>query len=157
MARGDTAVRAHRALDGRGIALAVLPALGTGITLYLTWVHFSGQLALCAGAGGCATVQASRYATIFGVPIAVLGLLLYLALLGLGLWRVAAGPVTPSGVRLAIFGLALAGALYSLYLVYLQLFVLGAICPWCAASAVTLETLFIVATVDFVRALQAMG
>ena len=111
--------------------MVALGALGLAIAGYLTWVHFSGALALCAGAGGCETVQASRFATVAGVPVALLGLALYLALLVLAAWRTARGPAAPDGVRLALFGLALAGTLYSAYLTYLELFVIGALCPWC--------------------------
>lgn len=118
-----------------------LAALGALVAGYLTWVHYSGALALCSGAGGCEQVQASRYALVAGVPVALLGLLLYLALLGLGLGRVLAGGHTPEWVLLTIFGLALAGTLYSAYLTYLELFVIHAICPWCVTSAVLITAL----------------
>ena len=97
----------------RGRAMVLLAALGVAIAGYLTAVHFSGALALCAGAGGCETVQASRFATVAGAPVALLGLGLYLALLGLAGWRAARGPAAPDAVPLALFGLALAGTLYS--------------------------------------------
>jgi uncharacterized membrane protein len=124
------------------LALAVL---GTAIAGYLTWVHYSGRLALCTGAGGCETVQASRYAVVAGVPVALLGLLAYLGLLLVTGWRVRAGLATPNGVMLALFGLALAGVLYSAYLTYLELFVIHAICPWCASSAAIMAAIFVLA------------
>lgn len=116
-------------------ALLGLAALGVAVSAYLTYVHYRGALALCAGAGGCETVQASRYATMFGVPIALLGLGLYLGILALALWRALAGPAAPGAVLLGLFGLALAGTLFSAYLTYLELFVIHAICPWCVSSA----------------------
>lgn len=118
-----------------------LAALGALVAGYLTWVHYSGALALCSGAGGCEQVQASRYALVAGVPVALLGLLLYLALLGLGLGRILAGGHAPEWVLLTMFGLALAGTLYSAYLTYLELFVIHAICPWCVTSAVLITAL----------------
>jgi uncharacterized membrane protein len=135
----------------RARAVPALAALGVGIAGYLTWVHYSGLPALCTGVGGCETVQASRYATVVGVPVALLGLVLYLAVLGLGLWRVVAWATVPSLVPLALFGLTLAGTLYSAYLTYLELFVIGAICPWCVASAALVTTLFALATWDVVE------
>jgi uncharacterized membrane protein len=121
--------------------LVGLAAIAVAVTGYLTWVHFSGSAALCAGAGGCETVQASRYATVLGLPVALFGLALDLTVLGLGLWRLWAGDATPYAAVLGLFGLCLAGALYSVYLVYLQLFVIGAICPWCMTSATLLFAL----------------
>src|SRR5438552_12820753 len=68
----------------RVVALAPLALTGMAISGYLTWVHFSGGLALCSGAGGCEQVQASRFASVGGVPVALLGLVAYLGLLILG-------------------------------------------------------------------------
>jgi uncharacterized membrane protein len=123
--------------------LVVLAALGVGISAYLTWVHYGGLPLLCSGAGDCETVQASRFATLGDVPVALLGLGLYVALLTLAGWRLWAGPAVPTPVPLALFGLALAGTLYSLYLTYLELFVIRAICPWCVSSAVVLTTILV--------------
>ena len=131
-----------------------MAGLGAAIAAYLTWVHYSGALALCAGAGGCQAVQASRFATVAGVPVALLGLGLYLAILLLALWRGAGGHVPAEALTLAIFGLALAGLLYSAYLTYLEVFVIGAICPWCVASALLLAGIFGVAAAQ-VKALSA--
>lgn len=79
-------------------------------------------------------MQKSKYAELWGMPIAILGLGMYLAILALGLlrWRRPAfsGPST-----LAAFTFALAGALYAAYLTYVELFVIDAICQWCVASA----------------------
>ena len=129
-------------------AMVALAALGVGISGYLTWVHYSGALALCAGAGGCEQVQASRYAMVAGLPVALLGLLLYLGILGLSIAR-ALPPSSTSGlVSLALFGLALAGTLFSAYLTYLELFVIQAICPWCVTSAIVVTALFALSAWD---------
>ncbi len=132
---------AGRAAVWRGRGLVVLAGLGVLVSGYLTWVHYSGKAALCTGAGGCEQVLTSRFAVVAGIPVALLGLGLYLTLLGLSLWRALARAGAPPLVPLALFGLALAGALYSGYLTYLELFVIRAICPWCVSSAVLLATL----------------
>lgn len=129
----------------RSRAMLALAVIGTAIAGYLTWVHYSGRLALCTGAGGCEIVQASRYSVVAGVPVALLGLLAYLGLLLAIGWRVRAGLATPNEVMLALFGLALAGVLYSAYLTYLELFVIHAICPWCASSAAIMAVIFVLA------------
>src|SRR5579885_291329 len=110
----------------RGWAMVAFATLGVAVSGYLVWVHYSGALALCAGAGGCETVQASRFATVAGVPVALLGLVLYLALLALALYRALPVVAADDPALLALFGLALAGTLYSAYLPYLELFVIGA-------------------------------
>lgn len=131
----------------RGRAQVALAALGVALAAYLTWVHYSGALALCAGAGGCETVQASRYAVVAGVSVALLGLLMYLALLGLRVWRLLTGAPLAA---YALFALALTGTLYSVYLTYLEVAVIRAICPWCVTSAVLVTLLCVLAAWDVV-------
>lgn len=132
----------------RAGAMVALGLLGAAVSAYLTSVHYGGGLALCTGAGGCEQVQASRYAAVAGVPVALLGLGLYLTLLGLAVWRARAASATPEAIVLGLFGLSLAGVLYSAYLTYLELFVIHAICPWCVTSAVLMVALFGLATGD---------
>jgi uncharacterized membrane protein len=113
----------------RRVLLGALAVIGLLISAYLTWVHYMGVAPVCVGgSGGCETVQTSPYATIFGVPVAVLGLLGYAGLLFSALLR------GEAGVYLA-FLIALAGTLFSFYLTYLEVFVIHALCQWCLASA----------------------
>lgn len=119
----------------RGWTEALTPGLcllGVGVSSYLLWVRLGGSSALCTGFGGCDLVNASRYAQIGTIPVSLLGLIGYLGILGLSLWRSWGGPWVLS---LLIFGMALGGFLYSVYLTYLELFVIFAVCPWCVASA----------------------
>jgi uncharacterized membrane protein len=119
--------------DGEGrnlrVLLGVLAAAGLLISAYLTWVHFAQVAPVCVGgSGGCETVQSSRYASVLGVPVAVLGLVGYTGLLFSAVLR---GEL---GVYLG-FLIALIGTLFSVYLTYLEVFVIHAICQWCVASA----------------------
>lgn len=115
------------------IALASTVALGAVLSAYLSWIHWSGELALCLGAGGCEVVQASRFAMVGPVPVAAIGLAGFLALLATVLvWT----PARPWAGAVA-FGLSLAATLYVGYLTYLELFVIGQVCPWCVAVAVS--------------------
>ena len=108
-------------------------AVGTGVAGYLTYVHYNERALVCA-VGNCHAVQTSRYAVVAGVPVALLGLGLYLGLLALGLarWR---WPARAAMATVAGFALALAGALYAAYLTYLEIAVINAICQWCVVSA----------------------
>ena len=111
------------------VALLVLAVVGGLISAYLTWTHFAGLTPVCTGSGeGCETVQSSRYASILGIPVALLGLVAYGGLVFSAiLWREA-------GVYLG-FLISLVGTLFSAYLTYLEIFVIGALCQWCLASA----------------------
>jgi uncharacterized membrane protein len=111
------------------VALGVLAAVGLMISAYLTWTHFLGVAPVCiGGSGGCETVQSSRYATIFGVPVATLGVVAYVGLL------LSAAPRGEVGVYLGLL-ISLVGSLFSVYLTYLEVFVIHALCQWCLASA----------------------
>jgi len=112
-----------------GVALA-----GLGIAGYLTVVHYSGGDPVCAVAHGCATVQQSEYASLGGVPVAVLGLLGYLAVL-VALAR------DGEAWRTAAAFLSLAGLGFSGWLTYVELAVLEAVCIWCVGSAVCMTLL----------------
>lgn len=124
----------------RRIVAVALAAIGTLGSAYLTWVHYSGQLALCFGAGGCETVQASRYAMAGPVPVAVLGLVAFGAALVLAALRLRAD--APTWLLTGLFGVTLAGTLFAAYLTYLELFVIGAICPWCVVVDSAMVGLF---------------
>ena len=116
--------------DGRlRSALLGVAALGIAVAAYLTSVHYAGLEPFCAGGGGgCERVQSSRWAELAGIPVALLGLLGYVAIL-------AATLVRGETARLAAAALALIGAGFSAYLTYLELFEIDAICQWCVLSA----------------------
>lgn len=120
-----------------------LTVLGILVAGYLTYVELTDSEVLCKGVGGCDVVQNSRYAEIMGVPVALIGLLGYSAILSLLLIEEAA-----SSSRLAefspilIFGLSLIGILYSAYLTYIEFFVIRAVCPYCVASALLMAGIF---------------
>jgi uncharacterized membrane protein len=130
---------------GLRIAIAVVAALGLVIAGYLTYVHYAGLHVLCLSSGGCETVQASDYAKLAGVPVALIGLVGYIAIL--------ASLLLPREVQVtAGAGLAMIGFGFSAYLTYRELFTIDAICQWCVASAV-LMTLLLALTLT--RALRA--
>jgi uncharacterized membrane protein len=119
----------ERGQRARRVLLGALAIVGLLISAYLSWVHYIGAVPVClGGSGGCESVQSSSYATIFGVPVAVIGLLGYSGLLFAASLR---GEV---GIYLG-FLVALVGTLFSAYLTYLELFVIHAICEWCVVSA----------------------
>ena len=114
----------------RRVSLAVA-GIGLAIAGYLTTVHYAGAEPVCAIAHGCATVQESAYAELAGIPVAVLGLLGYAALLGSLAWD----------ARTTTAALAFAGFGFSAWLTYVEVFEINAICVWCVASAVCMTAL----------------
>jgi uncharacterized membrane protein len=126
------------------LVIVVLSIVGVLDSAYLSWLKITGTVAACSNVGDCEAVNSSRYAEVAGVPIAILGLLGYFAILGVTLLE-NREPAWKSGLRLAFFGFTLAGTLYSVYLTYVEVAILRAICPFCIVSAVVMLALFIVA------------
>jgi uncharacterized membrane protein len=134
----------------------ILSAAGVVVSVILTSFHYSPATtaALCTGAGGCETVNTSPYSTIAGIPIALLGMGAYVALGALAFLSTRGGAPAEQA-HLAVFGLSLAGVLYSAYLTYLEIFVIRAICPWCVVSALIMTAIWISSLVDLVRRRRA--
>lgn len=132
-----------RALRTAGLVLAVL---GIGIAGYLVYVHYADIDPVCNIAHGCHKVQTSSYAKLAGVPVALLGLLGYITLLGALL-----APGQGEGPRMVAALVALVGFGFSAYLTYRELFTIDAICQWCVGSAILMTGLAIVCTVRLLR------
>ncbi len=128
------------------IAIVVVCLLGIGVAGYLTYIHYAGLKVVClSGGGGCETVQASRYAKLAGIPVALLGLIGYVSILGSAAIRGELG-------RAAGVAVAFVGFCFSMYLTYRELFTIHAICQWCVGSAVLMTVLVVLTTIRFLRA-----
>jgi uncharacterized membrane protein len=133
------------AAEGRLRAVAVFVAtLGIAVATYIAVAESDGGAPACFTGGGCETVAESSHSELAGVNVAVIGIAGYLLLLVAALLR-------GDGARLAGFAFALIGFGYSVYLTWLELFVIDAICQWCVASAVLMTLLFAVNAVRMVR------
>jgi uncharacterized membrane protein len=111
---------------GLRLATAALALVGAAIAAYLLYVRQTGGSLACS-TGGCETVQSSPYAEVVGLPVAVLGLAGFLGLL---LATVVAGDLA----RTVQATLALSAFLFSAYLLFIQLAVIGALCHWCLVT-----------------------
>ncbi len=135
-----------------GLSPRVVPALavaGLLVAGYLAWVEATGSDAVCGPVGDCNTVQQSAYARLFGVPVGLLGVLGYLAMLAA--WARArraasADPGASAGSWRVLWGLALAATLFSAWLTFLEPFVIGATCAWCLTSALLVTAILLAAT-----------
>lgn len=130
------------------MSAAILSLLGLLVAVYL-YLYKLGKIgSLVCGTGGCETVQLSNWSRFMGIDVALIGVLGYAALLALAL--VALQPALlerrwPTTVLVCASG---AGVLFSLYLTYLELYVIHAICRWCVGSALIVTALLVVALLD---------
>lgn len=128
----------------RKIAVFVA-TLGVAVAAYIAIAEADGGAPACfAGGSGCETVAQSSHSELAGISVAAIGIFGYLLLLGAALLR-------GDGARLAGFALGLIGFGYSVYLTYLELFVIDAICQWCVVSAILMTLLFAVNAIRMVR------
>jgi uncharacterized membrane protein len=135
--------------------IPVLSVLGIGVAFYLTYVETTGAEAVCGPVGDCNTVQLSPYAVLFGVlPVGLLGIIGYVLILaGWALYTF--GPQNFRWVSaIAVWGMAFFGTLFSIYLTFLEPFVIGATCMWCISSAIFQTVIFMAATGPAKRAWQ---
>ena len=129
----------------RNRAVAALCIIGLGVSIYMTYVETTHTTAVCGPIGDCNTVQQSPYAVLFSlIPIGVLGILGYAAMLIA--W---AGTQWGQGQlrrlsQSALLGMAFCGTLFSIYLTFLEPFVIGATCMWCLSSALSMTLILLV-------------
>jgi uncharacterized membrane protein len=117
-------------------AIAFLAALGIGVAVYIAIAEAGGGTPVCLGGGsGCETVAKSSWSHVAGVNIAVIGIVGYALLLVTAFFA-------SDAARFAGFVLALGGFGYSVFLTYVELFKIEAVCQWCLASAILMTILF---------------
>lgn len=118
-----------------------LAVVGLTDSIYLTWIKLTAE-GVCVAGEGCEIVNTSPYSSIGGIPIALLGAGAYLTLLAV-LFMEARSQFFAFNGPMLVFGISLAGVLYSAYLTYLELYVIHAICEFCVLSAIVLVLMLI--------------
>ena len=117
--------------------IAFVAALGLGVAAYIAIADSGGGAPAClAGGSGCQTVADSSYSHLLGVDVAVFGIVGYVLLLASAFFAVDAA-------RFGGFLVSLGGFGFSVYLTYIEIFKIEAICQWCVASAVLMTILFL--------------
>jgi uncharacterized membrane protein len=129
------------------IALALL---GLAVSIYMTIFKITNNPHMCVGNHGCMAVNASSYSELDGIPVAVIGMGGYAVLAGLLLLEPRA-KFLKSNSTLVVFTLALLGFLFTLYLIYVEVALIQALCPFCLTSQVTMTILFILSVIRLVR------
>ncbi len=129
-----------------GWLVPLLALLGLGAASYLAYVEVNSVEAVCGPVGECNIVQSSPYAQLFGVPIAIWGMLSYLAILALWAGERFLSSRGALWCALGLVLLTLFGTLFSIYLTLLELFAIKAICLWCLSSAVLTTSIMVLVT-----------
>lgn len=122
--------------------IPILAILGLGVAIYLTYIETTRTDAICGPVGDCNSVQQSSYAKLFGlIPVGLLGAVGYILILAIWLLSLLLPEVQRKKAWLALWMLAWLGVLFSIYLTFLEPFVIGATCMWCITSAMIMTLL----------------
>jgi uncharacterized membrane protein len=127
------------------ITMLALTVIGLAVASYLTYVHYAGIKPACTAGESCTKVQTSVYSHLAGVPVALMGLIGYITILGLLL-----APESET-TRFATAAVTTVGFGFSAYLTYRELFSIHAICEWCVSSAVIMTLLLCLAVWRFLQ------
>lgn len=137
------------------IASLVLAVVGLALSAYLSYVHYNLDALVC-GTGGCELVQTSKYSEMFGIPIALFGVAMFVFVIA-GIILRERRPETADLVSTAILAILLTALLYWIYLTYLEINVIHAICQWCVASSMVTLMLFIAEAIRWYRNYTSLG
>lgn len=140
------------------LLIPLLALAGIGVSGYLTYVETQAVEAICGPVGDCNAVQNSSYARLFGVlPIGIMGLIGFAMILIAWLVQWLRDDKLGSYASLAMLGMALFGTIFSIYLTYLEIWVIEAVCIWCLSSAVLITALLLLSVRPASRALDSLG
>ncbi len=132
----------------------VLVVLGLLVSIYMTIYKITSNNSMCLGSGDCSTVNSSRYSEVNGIPVAVIGILGYLAILAVLYFEKRNSFFKQNGT-LMIFGMALTGFLFTIWLIYVEIALLNAICPFCLTSQAAMTLIFIIAVIRLIKQPQS--
>ena len=139
-----------RQLSRIEITLVALAIIGLLVSVYMTIYKITSNDSMCIGSKDCSVVNQSRYAEIYGIPVAVFGILGYGAILAVLLLERNSGFFKQNGTML-LFGLSLTGFLFTLYLIFLEVAIIKAYCPFCITSQAAMTFIFILSVIRVVR------
>jgi uncharacterized membrane protein len=124
------------------ITIPVLGLVGMGISGYLTYIHYRWVEPVCFAGLDCNSVLFSPYAVIWGIPVSLLGLIMYSVLTAGGLFLLHKNNQLSSLSAMGVYTLALSGTLYSIFLISRE-FKMHAFCSWCLASALVITCILV--------------
>jgi uncharacterized membrane protein len=130
-----------------GWIIPLLALAGIGVSAYLSFIELTQTEAFCGPVGDCNSVQQSKYATLCGIiPIGLLGIFGYSLILITWLFGVIGPKPVRAYAKFISWLLSFFGLLFSIYLTFLEPFVIGATCMWCVTSALIISLLLLATT-----------
>ena len=127
-----------------------LTVLGLLVSIYMTIYKVTNNESMCIGSGGCSIVNASGYSEVNGIPVAMVGVGGYLGILALLFLENRPGFFQENGSML-LFGITLVGFLFTVWLVYVEVALLKAYCPFCITSQVAMTLIFILTVIRVIK------
>jgi len=135
--------------------VAALALAGIFVSLYLLLYKLGLIGELTCSVGSCETVNSSKWATFLGLPVAGWGVAWYVGLFILAVASTQERFADSATASLVLLGVAASGLLFSLWLTWLELFVIHAICQWCVVSAVIVTVIFMVCVAEYRETVSA--
>ncbi len=127
-----------------------LTIIGLAVSIYMTIYKLTDNQNMCIGNGGCSKVNSSVYAEVYGIPVAVFGIVGYAALM-ITLFVENRNSFLQTNSTMIVFGMALVGFLFTLYLIYVEVALIHALCPFCLTSQIAMTLFFILSVIRLVR------
>ena len=137
----------NKRLSQLTIALVILGLL---VSIYMTIFKITSNENMCIGSKDCSIVNASRYSEVNNIPVAVIGIAGYTALLAILLLERKPGFIKQNGTLL-FFGLSAIGFFFTLYLIFVEIVLIKAYCPFCITSQVAMTFIFILSVIRLVK------
>ena len=131
-------------------ATLALVVVGLLVSIYMTIYKVTSNDSMCLGSGDCSTVNASIYSEVNNIPVAAIGILGYLAILGVLFFENRNSFFRQNGT-LMIFGMSLTGFIFTVWLIYVEIALLKALCPFCVTSQVAMTLIFIMAVIRLIK------
>jgi len=127
-----------------------ITVLGLLVSIYMTIYKLTNNDSMCLGLGGCSIVNASGYSEVYGIPVAAVGVLGYLSILAVFFLERNPGFFQTNGSMLQ-FALTLTGFLFTVWLIFVEVALLKAYCPFCITSQVAMTTIFILTVIRVIK------
>ncbi len=127
-----------------------LVVIGLLVSVYMTIYKLTENNAMCVGSSDCRTVNESRFSEIYGIPVALVGVGGYAAMIAIHLME-NRSKFLRDNATMILFALSLMGFLFTLYLIYVEVALLKAFCPFCVTSQTAMTFIFAISVIRLIR------
>jgi len=130
--------------------IIVFTVIGLLVSIYMTIYKLTNNDSMCIGNGGCSIVNASGYSEISGIPVALVGVGGYLAILAILFLERKPGFFEENG-SMILFGLTLTGFLFTVWLIFVEVALIKALCPFCLTSQISMTIIFTLTIIRIIK------